>query len=193
MPLFGAVRERKSRVYPAGKERRVSWKATAFVKELREGLNVTEKFVLLMLAEYHRTDDKLSWPSVATLAADCLLEERSVKRILSRLEAGGFIMRVLGGGRGNMTAYKFIGLDIKKKGDIESVIPQSPFAGETVTVEAINSDRNSDPTGSAIRKAPVLEPVIYEQLCKSHPNSGLTQWGTCWDCYVNKFSQGASA
>ena len=55
----------------------MSWKATAYVKELREGLTVTDKFVLLMLAEYHRTDDKLTWPSASTLALDCLL--RSVR------------------------------------------------------------------------------------------------------------------
>jgi hypothetical protein len=128
----------------------MSWKATAFVKELRDGLTVTEKFVLLMLAEYHRTDDQLSWPSTKTLAYDCLIEERSVKRVLARLEDNGFIERAKGGGQGHTTAYKFIGLE-EVKGDRKTVTRRT--LTQTVTVEATNSDRNSDPAGNAIRNA----------------------------------------
>src|SRR5580698_189726 len=133
----------------------MSWKATAFVKELRDGLTVTEKFVLLMLAEYHRTDDQLSWPSTKTLAYDCLIEERSVKRILARLEDNGFIERAKGGGQGHTTAYKFIGLE-EVKGDRKTVTCRTltpETLTQTVTAEATNSDRNSDPTGNAIRNA----------------------------------------
>jgi len=28
--------------------------------------------------------------------------------------------------------------------------------------------------------------------CKLHPESGLTQWGTCWECYAEKCSSQAS-
>jgi hypothetical protein len=26
--------------------------------------------------------------------------------------------------------------------------------------------------------------------CEEHPESGLTQWGTCWDCYAARYSSG---
>jgi len=157
----------------------MSWKATAFVKELRDGLTMTEKFVLLMLAEYHQTDSKLSWPSTKTLAFDCLIEERSVKRILGRLEEGGFIERVRGGGQGHTTAYKFTGL----KGDPKTVTPET-LSIETLTPGVGNSDRNSDPSGSAIRKEQIERVELKERVCKKHPDSGLTNWGTCWECYT---------
>ena len=120
----------------------MSWKATAFVKELRENLTVTDKFVLLMLAEYHRTDDKLAWPSAATLADDCLMEERSVRRILARLEENGFLLRKPGGGRGNVTGYQFIGLDVK--GDCKTVITET-LTQETVLQTVTPQSQNSDP------------------------------------------------
>jgi hypothetical protein len=113
----------------------MSWKATAFVKELRRNLTVTEKFVLLILAEYHRTDDKLTWPAVSTLADDCLLTERGVLQILERLEGKGFIVRVRGGGRGNRTSYQIVGVDLKK-GAQESV------NGCAVNVETLSKTLN---------------------------------------------------
>ncbi len=32
------------------------------------------------------------------------------------------------------------------------------------------------------------KPSAREQQCALHPESGLTQWGTCWDCYAEKYS-----
>lgn len=131
------------------------------MKELRENLTLTEKFVLLMLAEYHRTDQKNSWPSSGTLAHDCLMDRRSVLRVVARLEEKQFVVRDIGGGRGKVTAYKIVGLDVLK-GDLETVIPGSQFSAETVTETVTVETRNSDPTAHAIRKErvePVLEPV----------------------------------
>jgi len=35
--------------------------------------------------------------------------------------------------------------------------------------------------------------VDSQGKCSQHPNSGLTQWGTCWDCYVEKHGTGSAA
>jgi hypothetical protein len=29
------------------------------------------------------------------------------------------------------------------------------------------------------------------EICELHPESGLTQWGTCWSCYAAKYEQQA--
>ncbi len=87
----------------------MSWKATGYVKELREGLSVTEKFVLLVLADHHRTDDKGAWPSLRTLASDCLMTERGVQQIIARLVEGEFLEKISGCGRGNVSGYRIIG------------------------------------------------------------------------------------
>jgi len=31
------------------------------------------------------------------------------------------------------------------------------------------------------------------QRCATHPQSGLTQWGSCWECYAEKYSNGTHA
>jgi DNA-binding MarR family transcriptional regulator len=75
----------------------LSWKATAFVKSLEQsaktGKKITrpEKFVLMMMADYHNDAWGYASPSIESLAHDCLYDERQVMRIVSLLEQNGFI------------------------------------------------------------------------------------------------------
>lgn len=159
----------------------MSWKATAFVKEINQGISQQEKFVLLILADYHHTTSGAAWPSLRELAKDCLMSERNLRRILGKLELDKFIRRRIGVGRGNITAYEICGLDFLKADNL------SPF-------NSVKADTKEDKPSRAIRKEPVLEPVIYKSSCEVHKNSGLTPWGSCWTCYQEKFSaKGASA
>jgi hypothetical protein len=156
----------------------MSWKATAYVKELRNGLSVTDKFVLLMLAEYHRTDQKNSWPSVATLSDDCLMSIRGVQQILARLVENDFIRRQIGGGRGNVTAYQIVGLDVVK-GE-----PQTANTGsvngdslnETLHSHAGKGERNPAQPCNAIRNEPVLEPVKESNGSETPPDLHPNQY-----------------
>jgi uncharacterized protein YdaU (DUF1376 family) len=34
----------------------------------------------------------------------------------------------------------------------------------------------------------ILKKENGRQECALHPESGLTQWGTCWECYATKYS-----
>lgn len=139
----------------------MSWKACAYVKELREGLIITEKFVLLVLAEYHRTDDKLAWPSVETLAHDCLMTERGIYQILARLEQKDFIRRTKGGGRGVKSGYQIVGVDVKK-GEQQTVNTETVFpetVNQTLNGDALNPERNPAPVFSCNKEEPVFEPV----------------------------------
>jgi Helix-turn-helix domain len=152
----------------------MSWKACAHVKELRDNLIVTEKFVLLILAEYHRTDDKLAWPSVETLARDCLMTERAVYQILARLEEKDFIRRIKGGGRGLKSGYQIVGIDVIK-GELETVNKETVFpetVNETLNRDALNPERNPAHPCSRYKEEPVLEPVLEsngEVIPANHP------------------------
>jgi hypothetical protein len=150
----------------------MSWKACAHVKSIRSGLSVSEKLVLLVLAEYHHTDERMAWPSSERLAKDCLMRRRSVLRILHRLEEKGFIRRTHGGGRGKRTGYAIAGVDYENgdrgttglSDETETVQARNsdPRCLETVTGQAQNSDppdRNSDPLAHAIRKEPSVRPT----------------------------------
>jgi len=56
-----------------------------------DGLTSTTKLVLLSLAQHANEDGAHSFPSVATIAAECRLSERSVQGALKTLEAEGYI------------------------------------------------------------------------------------------------------
>lgn len=151
----------------------MSWKACGYVKELRDGLTITEKFVLLVLAEYHRTDEKLAWPSVDTLASDCLMTERGTRQILQRLQDKGFILRTIGGGRGHMNGYQIAGVDYKNP-EPQTLNVQTPFldsVNETRHSHAVKGERNPAQPCSAIRKEPVLEPVLESNGGTAPPDS----------------------
>ena len=52
--------------------------------------------------------------------------------------------------------------------------------------------RKKDPASNS----PVSQEVVLGKnlvKCKSHPESGLTQWGSCWQCYLERNSGQAQA
>lgn len=130
----------------------MSWKATGYVKELRQGLSVTDKFVLLILAEYHQTDSGSAWPSITTLATDCLMTPRAIQQILRRLQDNHFILKVSGCGRGNVSGYEILGLI---KHEPNSTNGRAPFKRK--------GEAKGEPGGSAIRNEP-LEPISNNPL-----------------------------
>lgn len=68
------------------------------------GIGATEKLVLLLLADY-ADEHAVSWPSVAGLAADGCMGERTVQRALADLCQAGLILRSGTGGRGLTCRY----------------------------------------------------------------------------------------
>ena len=59
---------------------------------LVQGISFAEKLVLLKLADM-ANDEGVCWPSNATIAAQCGLDARSVRRIVARLEGLGLVKR----------------------------------------------------------------------------------------------------
>lgn len=127
----------------------MSWKACAFVKELRVNITQTEKFVLLLLAECHNNVHKIAWPSVKNLAEDALLSERQTIRVLASLESKGFIRRSKSIGGHITTCYEILGME-----GCQNVTPAKNLG---VTLEASRGDIRGDISDSVIRKEPVLE------------------------------------
>jgi hypothetical protein len=81
---------------------------------------------------------------------------RGVQQILVRLEEKDFIRRQIGGGRGNVTAYQIVGIDVLK-GE-----PQTANS-HSVNVDSVNETLHSHAVNpaqpcNAIRNEPVLEP-----------------------------------
>jgi len=97
----------------------VSWRASAYIKELRtcpngEVISCYEKLVGLVLADSHQDKTHAyTYPSVQTLAADAGVDERTCRRILRSLERKGVIVshKPERQGRGQVTFYRFPALD----------------------------------------------------------------------------------
>ena len=119
----------------------MSYRATLYVKELRicpsgEPVSQREKLVLYALADYHQ--DKLgvnTYPSVATLADESMMDVRNCRRLLDSAERKGVLARERheGGGRGHMTYYRFCELD--KQGQAAPV-PVSAKQGRVAPVSS---------------------------------------------------------
>lgn len=94
----------------------MSWKATAYVKDLvrtpsGETLTVTEKLILFILADDHRNDDGETWPSMQLLAERAMISERYVTIALKSLERKKVLAVIRGQGRRHKSAYRFLELD----------------------------------------------------------------------------------
>lgn len=84
----------------------MSMAALRWAREVR-GIGSAEKLVLFMLAD-HADDEGKCWPSVAGLAEDGCMGERTVQRALSDLCKAGVINREGNGGRGLTRLYTLL-------------------------------------------------------------------------------------
>lgn len=64
----------------------MSWRATAMVKDIREGITRTEKLLLFTLADYHNDETGQCDPSLDRISAEALLSKRQTIRVLADLE-----------------------------------------------------------------------------------------------------------
>lgn len=98
----------------------MSWKASAYVKALvvcpnGERLSKTEKLVALCLADSHQDkSETYTYPAMATLAEESLMDVRSCRRLLLALERKGVIeiVRPDRQGAGQLNFYRFPALDV---------------------------------------------------------------------------------
>lgn len=180
----------------------MSWKASAYVKELitcpnGERITISEKVLLYTLADYHNAERNIAWPSVERLAELSLVSVRQAQRILQSLEDKRVISRDRGNGRGNLSRYQFINLPgecDQKKGD--TMAPFSPEErvppdAERVTSEAIKGDI----PGPHIRKNHrTIEPTPppnggSQALTKKEPNYS-EEFLKFWQSYPRKVGKG---
>ncbi len=76
-------------------------------------LSQSQKLLLMILANYHNTRSKTSWPSLPTLAEQCLCSEDTIRRAFEYLERHCTVLRVKPErqGRKQITEYMLLGFD----------------------------------------------------------------------------------
>jgi DNA-binding Lrp family transcriptional regulator len=153
------------------------------------GSSPTEKAVLLALCKHANRDGTNSFASVATIADETALSERTVQRALRALEkrkyGEGYIMAVSGkkGGRKGLTVnYKILlplddiaeAVKRKQTGDTQSPLETDGCQSDTPTGDT-QSGRVTDshPTGDTVTPESVLESVRESVLGESvQPTNG---------------------
>ena len=117
-------------------------------------LNSTDKLVATALALEFAGKNMKCFPGVEAIAAECAISERAAKRALIALEAGRWIMREGGGGRGNRAAIYFLAR--------AEIVALKGVAGDTVSA----SERVSSvtPFKAQTVSSVVVKGVIHGQV-----------------------------
>jgi len=132
----------------------VSHRATLYTKDLQvcpngEAVSRMEKLVLYALADYHQ--DRLgvnTYPSVASLAEESLMDERMCRRLLASLERKGVLAREWGEnqGRSHVTFYRFLQLDQAGKGGCPRPPSAAAVSGERGTKGGQKGGKSGTPS-----------------------------------------------
>ena len=118
----------------------LSWKATAYVKDLgRDRVTASEKLLLFVLADSHNEDRGYAFPSMPLLAEQSLRSKRQTERLLRSLEAKGLLTVRRQAVRGRANEYGFPGLN---KGDMVS--PLSAQKGGKMSPLRVTSGEAKD-------------------------------------------------
>jgi len=92
-----------------------------------------ERLVLLALADACSRDDGTGcWPSAATIARKANISDRTVRRVIARLEADGYVIVHRGGGRAGATnSYTVVSGDRVIHTPGQNVTPDNLSGGDT--------------------------------------------------------------
>lgn len=162
----------------------MSWHASAYVRELDQGITRSEKLLLFVIADFHNTDLGFAFASRATLARDALMSERQLYRLTNSLMSKGFLVIQSRAGARRSNRYFLPGLN-ELNTDMASGLPKSQTltsGGPTLTFGGKNPDtivsgdpknRQYEPKRSAARPgkgapAPLGE---VERHCSKNPQS----------------------
>lgn len=119
----------------------------------------TERFLLLALADI-ADDAGKCWPAVGTVAARCCMSERNARRIIRKLEDGGWLETQAQAGRNHTNVYH-----IRKPDNLSArtICPPGQMKHENRTNEALKPDTAM----SAEPSRTIKEPSIDREAAKT--------------------------
>lgn len=123
----------------------------------------THRFVLLALADFC-DENGCAWPSMKRIAERACMTERGAQKIIRQLEASGWLMTVVGGGRGGVNQYRIpmqnpeqqTPNDVLPPNDIHRIQKQEP---RTAKQETPNR-RSPEPSVT------IIEPSLREKSAR---------------------------
>ena len=113
-----------------------------------------ERLVLLALADACSRDDGTGcWPSAATIARKANISDRSVRRVIARLEADGHVVVHRGGGRAGSTNSYTVVMVIHSPG--QNVTPDSLSGGDSGDTPPLTQPCQGTPDAAVSADPPV--------------------------------------
>ena len=144
----------------------MSHEATAYILRLlrsggagdaADGLNPTDRLILLLLADRHNPDSGQCWPSVSTVAREAGVAVRAVQRSIRKAERAGILTRTDRHGRGGQqttNGYRFPALDGPAGA---SPVPPRGVTHDTGGVSSVTPGGVSSVTPRTGKREPVTE------------------------------------
>lgn len=136
----------------------MSWRATAYVAELTDGLTPAEKLVLMCLANRHHQDTGKCNPSIPRLAEESLTSERNLYRLLSSLKDKGFVTFEGTRGRGRTNEYEIVGVPGKPDNMSPFTAPAKPTRKHQKPDTTVNKNLTENLTKTALKGDTAMSP-----------------------------------
>ena len=137
-----------------------------------------ERFVLLALADFCN-DASECWPSIDGIARKTCLTPRGVQKILRSLEADGWLVTVVGGGRKGCNQYRII-----PPNEVRPERGSPRTTGTTLPNESAENPERGSPEPSRT----TIEPS-EEDIARS---SGAPDFDAFWTAYPKKVGKDAA-
>lgn len=177
----------------------MSWKATAYVKELvrcPDGaeLSAGQKLLLFVIADTHNTVKNVAWPGLKSLAEDSLCSIRQAQRHIQYMVEHRVIRQLIpeNQGRGKTCLYQFCELDKPVDQRVQKDAILTPFKQDESAAKRVSEGRHPEHKrvtegchgGSCNKEEPVnrlkTEPVktsiafdpIEEKILEAYPKEG---------------------
>jgi Helix-turn-helix domain len=177
----------------------MSVQAIAWVLESSTS-RLAARLVLLSIANHANATGDNAWPSIPRIAGEAHLSERQAQRAIKELCTLGELIVYLGAGPSRSNVYRVVmdgdklspplvtnrTFDGDKSGSairINRPEPSKPITPPTPLKKGGVTNSTTRPPHKRRRRD-----AVENEPCTTHPDSGLTQWGTCWACYSLKYA-----
>jgi helix-turn-helix protein len=160
---------------------------------------LASRLVLLAIADNADDSGHNAWPSVPTIARKALVTARQVQRALAVLVGLQELLIIPGGGPGGAHMYQVLmGGDKLSPGGVTNlggggdksggvIRKNRPEPSKTITPPTPLRKGGADLTPRPHTRKRQRNQPYKKGACDRHPESGLTQWATCWDCYLEQY------
>ena len=154
----------------------------------------THAAILSCLLAHRNRHSGTAWPARRDLADFSGCSERTVDRVLGELRSWGAV----DGGQSvrasseqfRRAQYSFPFTEIAVEPCAKNGGSRAPKTGVAVRHSCVARNKEESLKASQVQAIPPKQPQSYRERCLLHPDHGLTQWGTCWGCYAERYSSG---